>query len=74
MLGTVAAAIRTPELKEITWRSEMKKRCVVLHFSSLLVLTDYALLRPLEELDPRLSFSNFARRAGLLDEGASSKS
>ena len=41
MLGTVAAAIRSPELKEITWRSEMKKRCVVLHFSSLLSHSHY---------------------------------
>ncbi|KAI0687989.1 hypothetical protein BC835DRAFT_1251432, partial [Cytidiella melzeri] len=28
VLGTVAATIRAPELKEITWRSEMKKRYV----------------------------------------------
>ncbi|KAI0825790.1 magnesium transporter [Irpex lacteus] len=51
VLGTIAAAIRAPELKEITWRSEMKKR-------------------PLDELDPRLSFTNFAQRAGLLDSNA----
>ncbi|KAI0083951.1 magnesium transporter [Irpex rosettiformis] len=55
VLGIVAAAIRSPELKEITWRSEMKKR-------------------PLDELDPRLSFTNFAQRAGLLDADSSSKS
>ncbi|KAI0339441.1 hypothetical protein BDW22DRAFT_1361479 [Trametopsis cervina] len=47
VIGVIAAAVRSPELREITWRSEMKKR-------------------PLDEIDPRLSFANFARRAGLV--------
>ncbi|GJE91279.1 membrane magnesium transporter-like protein [Phanerochaete sordida] len=46
-LGTLGSVLRTDELREITWRSEMKKR-------------------PLEDIDPRLSFSVFAARAGLL--------
>jgi hypothetical protein len=28
VLGTLGATLRTEELKEISWRSEMKKRCV----------------------------------------------
>ncbi|KIP03016.1 hypothetical protein PHLGIDRAFT_20339 [Phlebiopsis gigantea 11061_1 CR5-6] len=45
-LGTLGATLRTDELKEITWRSEMKRR-------------------PLDDIDPRLSFATFAQRAGL---------
>ncbi|PSR82608.1 hypothetical protein PHLCEN_2v6041 [Hermanssonia centrifuga] len=47
VLGTLGATIRTPELREVTWRSEMKKR-------------------PLDEVDPRMSFTTFAQRAGIL--------
>lgn len=46
-LGTLGATLRTDDLREITWRSEMKKRS-------------------LDDLDPRLSFTTFAQRAGLL--------
>ncbi|KZT70796.1 hypothetical protein DAEQUDRAFT_764365 [Daedalea quercina L-15889] len=47
VLGIIGSAIRTPELREVTWRSEMKRRSN-------------------EEQDPRLSFTTFAQRAGIL--------
>ncbi len=31
VLGTLGATIRTPELREVTWRSEMKKRYVLVY-------------------------------------------
>ena len=65
MLGTIGASLNTPELKEITWRSEMKKRCVLmllLYWSTRLT----SRCRPLEDIDPRMSFATFAKRAGIL--------
>ncbi|KAI0788729.1 membrane magnesium transporter-domain-containing protein [Abortiporus biennis] len=54
VFGIIGSVIRTPELREITWRSEMKRRAQ-------------------EDIDPRLSFALFAKRAGLLSsESASS--
>ncbi|KAH8093267.1 membrane magnesium transporter-domain-containing protein [Cristinia sonorae] len=47
VLGIIGSVIRTPALREVTWRSEMKRRSA-------------------EEQDPRLSFTTFAQRAGLL--------
>lgn len=62
-LGILGAVMRVDELKEITWRSEMKKRCVYVLMSCMTVLTRH---RPLEDIDPRLSFATFAKRAGFL--------
>ncbi|TFY64641.1 hypothetical protein EVJ58_g2491 [Rhodofomes roseus] len=53
ILGIVGSAIRTPELREVTWRSEMKRRSA-------------------EEQDPRLSFTTFAQRAGILQSSSAS--
>ncbi|KAH9933395.1 uncharacterized protein B0H18DRAFT_643789 [Fomitopsis serialis] len=53
ILGIVGSAIRTPELREVTWRSEMKHRSA-------------------EEQDPRLSFTTFAQRAGILQTPSAS--
>ncbi|KAI0705235.1 hypothetical protein BC835DRAFT_1261489 [Cytidiella melzeri] len=76
VLGTVAATIRAPELKEITWRSEMKKRYVDAASSPPCFWVSYGMIpffsrwtglnSPLEEIDPRMSFTNFAQRAGLV--------
>ncbi|KAJ3527768.1 hypothetical protein NM688_g8084 [Phlebia brevispora] len=47
ILGTIGATMRSPQLREITWRSEMKER-------------------PLDEINPRMSFKTFAQQAGLI--------
>ncbi|OCH96312.1 hypothetical protein OBBRIDRAFT_718648 [Obba rivulosa] len=49
VLAIVGATLRTPPLREITWRSEMKRKCV---------------LASVED-DPRMSFALFAQRAGI---------
>ena len=66
VLGTLGATLRTDELKEITWRSEMKKRCVYPVTSPVAFTDTCSHIRPLEDIDPRQSFSTFAQRAGLL--------
>lgn len=84
MLGIVGAVARTPALREISWRSEMKRRYVFTVFASLFLLPlhcscigsvaisflnyhhSLAKLRSTEDLDPRMSFTTFAQRAGLL--------
>lgn len=80
ILGTIGATVRTPELREITWRSEMKRRYASpltrnILFLRILQQTNSLLLfrRAQEELDPRLSFKLFAQRAGLLSVDPPSK-
>ncbi|TFK78724.1 hypothetical protein K466DRAFT_668348 [Polyporus arcularius HHB13444] len=48
VLAIVGATVRSPPLREVTWRSEMKRRALE------------------EEEDPRMSFANFAQRAGIV--------
>ena len=75
VLAIVGATVRSPPLREVTWRSEMKRRYV------LLVLRHVVLSGPIlslnlraaeEEGDPRMSFQTFARRAGIVPKVPSS--
>ena len=73
-LGVIGAAIRTPELREVTWRSEMKRRCVLSLSTRGIIPNSDIRARSAEEQDPRLSFKTFAERAGILSDSTVSAS
>lgn len=61
VLGILGASLNAPQLKEITWASEMRKQCVFSHF--LFHLTDVTTFpSTIDEMDSRLGFANFVTR------------
>ena len=74
VLGTIGATMRSPELKEITWKREMKRRYVETASCNVVLASDVIINRPLNEIDPRMSFTRFAERAGILSAPSTLKS
>lgn len=58
VIGTLGASFNAPVLKEITWASLMKTRCVA---SSFLFTLAEMLCRTVEEMDTRLGFADWGR-------------
>ncbi|KAI0731350.1 hypothetical protein C8Q76DRAFT_718568 [Earliella scabrosa] len=54
VLAIIGATVRSPALREVTWRSEMKRRASE------------------EEEDPRMLFTTFAQRAGIVPKAPGS--
>jgi len=42
VIGVVGAAVRTPELREMTWRSEMKRRATLDHLDPRMSFATFA--------------------------------
>ena len=76
VLAIVGATVRSPALREVTWRSEMKRRCASVQlFLARIIRTDrlFVLSRAVEEEeDPRMSFAAFAQRAGIVPKAPAS--
>jgi hypothetical protein len=78
-LGITGACLKAPPLKEITWASEMRTRCVTPHLCSLLTLCGWQLIvfrlsplhsiyayRTIDDMDARMGFANFVTRGKVL--------
>jgi hypothetical protein len=61
VLGVLGASLNAPPLKDITWQSEMKKRCIFSFLSSLLVLMRRT-ASSIDEMDSRLGFASYVNR------------
>lgn len=60
ILGMIGASLNVPLLKDISWASEMKKRCA---HSIYLIPSSPVLSRTIDEMDSRLGFANYHSRA-----------
>lgn len=63
VLGTLGACLNAPELKEITWRSEMKKRSL---YTTSAGVNAELFDRKIDDMDSRLSFASWVNRGNAL--------